>query len=473
MAVTIPSLLVSIHILRGKSPLILSGYNLICIACFAILVFAISDSQISWYRQMRSAIRGWLFSLAGSVLLGAFCLFLMGIVETNAGGIGCGLLLAFIAVTVECILTTVGKKTREHTAIRHRDAKLGDGAPDEEAGGENVYISLATYLFCVSVIVTVSILELRDRYGWLRGERYWWVEMAVVMFMIPFAIFLFAAVCATLVSPKGENEASVVFWIRYFLVVVVLIAFTTWGSYQWAKQVIDQYGWIGIVGYLLAGCVAVMAYVRMLKDNSKSNKRTQLTVIVYAVSWIFAMVAIVGASDSGELLLSPEFILFMASLIVECVVSATAAWERFGRRRLPIWESDLNAYRHVGIVMALLCFILYCVFSGRSSDGLLPEVGQCLEGVRYFVLEDRQSVANAVRCLAYAIPKSAEGDSFSLLANGAMQILLGVVTVEYYIAFRSALREWNREIENRYGKLRRGKRLQPRSRLYSSRRRQI
>lgn len=181
-----------------------------------------------------------------------------------------------------------------------------------------------------------------------------------------------------------------------------------------------------------------MAYVRMLKDDSKSNRHTQLTVIVYAVSWIFAMAAIVGASDSGELLLSPEFILFMASLMVECFVSARAAWERFIRHRFPSWENNLNAYRHVGIVMTLLCFILYCVFSGRSSDGLLPEVGQCLEGVRYFVLEDRQGVADAVRCLAYSVPKSAEDGSFSLLANGAMQILLGVVTVEYYIAFRTA-----------------------------------
>lgn len=101
-----------------------------------------------------------------------------------------GLLFTFIAVTFECILTTVGKKTRGHTAIRRLDGKTSDGAPDEEAGGENVYISLATYLFFVSVIVTVSILVLRDLYGWLQGERYWWMEMAVVMFVIPFAIFL-------------------------------------------------------------------------------------------------------------------------------------------------------------------------------------------------------------------------------------------------------------------------------------------
>lgn len=441
--VVVPSLLVSIHILRGNNPLILSGCNLIYLVCFAILVFVISDSQISWYRQIRSAIRGWLFSLAGSVLLFALCLFLMGIVETNAGEIGWGLLSAFIAVTFECILMTVGKRTREHTAIRRLDGKTGGGARDEEEGGENLF-SLATYLFCASVMIAGAILVLRDRYGWLQGERYWWVEMSVVMFMIPSAFFLVVTAWAMLLSPKGENESSVVFWIRYVPGVAALILFMFVASYQWVKQVIDQYGWLGIVGDLLAECVAVIACVRMQKDNSKSNKRTQLTAIVYAISWTLAMNAIVGASDSGELLLSPEFILFMASLGVECVVSATAAWERFGRRRFPSWESDLNAYRHVGIVMTLLCFILYCVFSGRSSNGPLSGVGQCLEDIRYFVLGDRQGVTNAVRCLAYAIPESAEGDSFfSLLANGGMQILLGVVTVEYYIAFRAASK--NRE----------------------------
>lgn len=158
---------------------------------------------------------------------------------------------------------------------------------------------------------------------------------------------------------------------------------------------------------------------------------------------------------------APEFILFVVAMVLECRISTKALFERVRENQNPVWEKALGAYRVIGI--AVSCLSLVC---GDSHSSLVG-VGQCLASLDSFVLTAHRVMAHAAQCLASA---GDVGAGYStILANGAIQTLVGVVTVEYYIAFRAALKEQNIE---RMVKPRRRKRLQPRSRLSSFRRKQ-
>lgn len=398
-------------------------YAAIC----AILIYKLAGKQLSLYHRLRErpgVIGLFLFSLTGLPLLYFSWIAALGYALGEWRGILLG--LAGGAMFVGVGRGIVRWKTRPRNRTRHEE---GDGkALSSDCSGDRDILPLATYAFGVAMLIYASFLLLRYLYGYWDGSIFGAAELAASMLMVIPTLGWFSAFLAMLLNPDGKDQPKVLFWARSIVGMILLTGIVAYAVYQSFGDIYGRYGLLGIFSYLVSIWAAAVAVLRMCIEWKRKRRcvtlRRHLPSFIYALLWLLSETYIVGSDSNGKWLSKPEFILFYAAMVVECLVSSRALLERVRKNRLPAWEKGLNVYRVIGIALACMAFL--CRWSGGA-------------------------------------------DLF--LSNGVVQTLLGVVSVEYYIAFQTALGEQNKEMG--HGKPLRRKRLQPRSRLSSSRRRQV
>lgn len=268
------------------------------------------------------------------------------------------------------------------------------------------------------------------------------------MLMVIPALGWFAVFLAMLLNPDGKDQQKALFWARVFVGVMLLAGIVGYAVYQAYRDIYGWYGLLGILCYSVSTWVAATALLRIFIDWKPGHRceafRRHVPSLAYAFLWILAETNIVRSYPNGKWVRAPEFILFVVAMVLECWVSTKALCERVRENQNPVWEKGLDSYRIIGIVISSLILLR------GDSSGSLVGVGQCLASPGSFVLTAHRGMAHAAQCLASA--GDAGAGYSTILANGAMQTLVGVVTVEYFIAFRDALRK-QKEAEPRKKKL--------------------
>lgn len=435
-------------------------YACIC----AILIYKLADKQLSLYRRFgkHPEVCGpFLFSLTVLPLLYFSWIAALGCALGEWRGILLG--LAGAAASVGAEHGIVWWKTRPRNK-GHRVNGSGQALGSDRFGDRDL-LPLATYALEIAMLIYASFLLLRYLYGYWDGTNIGAAELAASMLMVIPALGWFSVFLATLLNPDGKDQQKALFWARVLVAVMVLAGFVGYVVYREFRDIYGRQGFLGILCYSVSSWVAATALLRIFIDWKPGRRcealRRHVPPFTYAVLWILAETNIVHSYPNEKWVHAPEFILFVVAMVLECRISTKALFERVRENQNPVWEKALGAYRVIGI--AVSCLSLVC---GDSHSSLVG-VGQCLASLDSFVLTAHRVMAHAAQCLASA---GDVGAGYStILANGAIQTLVGVVTVEYYIAFRAALKEQNKE---RMVKPRRRKRLQPRSRLSSFRRKQ-
>ena len=432
---------------HGVPSLLLAGSGVVGLA---VLTHVLAGRQLAWYRRVRGSygmLRRFLFSVACSALLFAFWTLAGAMIRPAAPGYLVGMTVAVVGVAAECPIL-FWKRDASFGPDPNTSPSTGD-ARGSLGFGEFVtrnLLPLATYAFVVAFLLVISFLLFRDVHDLWQGDGYWWVEAAAVASVVPFAFIWVVAVLSALLGPRGEREPEWLFRTRTFAVPVMLAVCAVavaCGLYQWFGEFYGRYRWLGIIIYVVAVGVAAISMLRILIDRGQIKGREviyHLASVPYAILWLLAESIIVRSYPAEKWLHAPEFLLFSAVLFLEFWVSAKALYERGYTGKIPVWEKKIDSYRFVGVVFTFLT--LYSM----DSRGGLGDVGRCLASIDPFVLTAHGGMTHAVRCLASA--GDAGAGYSTILSNGVMQTLLGVVTIEYFIAFRAATRERDDEPEH-------------------------
>lgn len=388
-------------------------YAMLC----AILVYKLAGKQLSLYLRLRECpgvIGLFLFSLAGVLLLASLWFAALGIAGSKWCGILFGLGGTALSVMMESAITWW--KTRSGSIGRRADE--GRGVLDSGRSGDCDLLPLATYVFGIAMLGYTSFLLLGLQYGFWDGAGFGMAELTAFIPVILLGIIWFSALLATLVSPIGKGESTILFCGRSVLGAIALIGIVGYSIYQWVNQLFEGNGLTGIACLVVSSSVMIIALLRIVLRHDRQDVISQLTLILEVFFWSMTVVGITKLHRDNVWDYSPAFILFIAAMLVELIVSWKAFGELAFEKRYPVWEKDLVAYRHIGLFLAVLSWIAMLVW------GNAEEPGQHL----------------------------ADGGDKTILADGAIQILLGVATVEYYIAFHAALRD-RRDVESRKKKL--------------------
>lgn len=434
LVVVAPSFLISFQDPMKEDRLILVGYDWIVITCLGILVFVVSGSKLDQYRQISRPKRP-VFSVMGFSLLTSFWIFLMGIVTVTVAGILIGLLFGVISL-IEYLIA--GSENDSHLDMlwwghdtRLHYEPLDDDSLSRHGINKEDMCSLSIYLLGVILILTASFLVLRERYDLWQGVDYLWIDNAafiiVALFAIPTVVPALALpvvlFLTLLMAPKRNGGSGTVFCTRFVTGSLILMAIAGCIISQLWDSTYSRYHLLGALLLVMSSILFVLAVWRLYLIGRRTRTiwkqvRTprrhihslrsilsyvtpEAVPILYAAMWLVTTFVAAQASENDvPWTRSPEFALLLLASFVESCVSVKSIWERNNGADAS-WESTLNPYRQAGIVFLLFLLVMICCGWSGSDDASNP------------------------------------------FSDVGLQILLGVVTVEYYIAFRAALR--NRE----------------------------
>lgn len=429
------ALLISAHAPRGILPLLAAwGGGLV----LALLVYKLAGAQLALYRSIRGVcgkFRLVIVSVICSVLLLAFCALAYGMVLLNVPVFLGGTATVVVCVVAECGTVSWKKAARSDPK---QEAGRNEGVDDSFVSGKFIIdrdlLPLSTYLLMIVISAAVFLMWSLEAYGLWEAEEYSWVEIVAFAPVALLAVVWVVAFVTTLLSPKREDESGRAFLARAIPGAAMLMGAVGYAEYRVWGQAYEEHGVLGVVNYALAMALLGIAFVGLMLDSvgkSREDKRDawlRILLMLYAFLWLFAEENIVKSYPNGEWLHAPEFFLFVAAMAVVIIVSLAALSERIHKGRMPVWEKDLFSYFIISVVFVFLG----CLFGSPRGDS--DAAIQC--GDSDAVIQCAGSGA-VIRC---ACANQALGGS-AFLSNGAVQILLGVVTVEYFIAFWAALRD--------------------------------